>query len=281
VSQPLPEYPGCPWPVDPACFEDTWDALDSSVQDRAVALASATLTRLTGYRVGNCPITVRPCKRSCADGALSYADMHSTFGPWWPVNYGGVWTNSCGCTTDCSCAALCEVVLPGPVGRIDSVKVDGTALARNEFRVDGRRLVWTGAGDCPWPACQDLSKGDDAAGTFSVTYLNAYPVDGLGAYAAGITANEFAKACTGGKCRLPSGVTSIARQGISMDLATGAFPNGLTGIREVDAYIALWNPNPIRQQAKVWSPDLSQPRVSVTTPTGPLPSGDDIDGGTP
>ena len=37
------------------------------VQDRAPGLASATLRRLTGYRVGGCPITVRPCMQVLLD----------------------------------------------------------------------------------------------------------------------------------------------------------------------------------------------------------------------
>ena len=71
-----------------------------------------------------------------------------------------------------------------------------------------------------------MTLADTEPDTFSVTYLNGYPVDGLGAYAAGVLAMEFAKACTGGKCRLPAGVTSVARQGVSLQIATGAFPAG-------------------------------------------------------
>ena len=73
---------------------------------------------------------------------------------------------------------------------------------------------------------------------------------------------EYARACTGGKCRLPQGVTSIVRQGVSFEIEGGAFPNGFTGIREVDAWIALWNPDGLRQQAKVYSPDLKRPRLT-------------------
>jgi hypothetical protein len=46
-----------------------------------------------------------------------------------------------------------------------------------------------------------------------------------------------------------------------MEIAGGAFPDGFTGIREVDAYIALYNPKAIRQRATVWSPDIKSPRV--------------------
>ncbi len=46
-----------------------------------------------------------------------------------------------------------------------------------------------------------------------------------------------------------------------MDIATGSFPGGFTGIREVDAFISIWNPGGRRQQTQVWSPDIHTPRV--------------------
>jgi hypothetical protein len=265
TTAPEPVEPGCPWPVDEGCLTG-WDDLDDDLKDRSVALASETLRRLTGYRVGGCPVTVRPCKKGCVDLLVtpSYYDMLSYGGgvSFWPhINADGLWVNSCGCQTDCGCSALCEIRLPAPVGRVDAVKIDGDTLDADQYRVDGDRLVYLGGGDCVFPACQDMELADSEPGTFSVTYLNAFPVDTIGAYAAGILANEFAKACTTGKCRLPSTVTSIARQGVSMDVVTGSFPNGFTGIREVDAFIGLWNPDALRQSPQVWSPDLRSPRV--------------------
>ena len=107
---PVP-YLSCEWPVDPACFTEDWDALDEPTQDRCRALASATLRRLTGYRVGGCPVTVRPCKQGCVHGA----PYLSGYGRWWPsamwptISGSGDWVNSCGCYTDCSCTALAMV----------------------------------------------------------------------------------------------------------------------------------------------------------------------------
>lgn len=267
TTEPVAVAAGCAWPVDPACFEESWEALDDEVQDRAIALASSTLTRLTGYRVGGCPITVRPCIRSCWDTRhVSYYDMLSYGGgvSFWPhLNSQGLWVNSCGHGPDCSCGPIdCMVHLPAPVGPVTLVMNDGLEVDAEDYRIIDGALVWSGEGDCPWPSCQDLSKPDTEEGTFSVTYLNAYPVDTVGAYAAGLLAMEFAKACTGGKCRLPSGVTRVARQGVSFDVVTGMFPDGFTGIREVDTFIALWNPNHVRQQTQVWTPDVRRTHVS-------------------
>lgn len=259
MTQVIPEYDGCEWPIDSACFTERWETLTPEVQQRAVALASSTLRRLTGYRVGGCPVTVRPspkrqtCWLPTQDG---YHFSGQSFAP--GVDAGGRWLNNCGtCRYDSG-----EVALPPPVGEVHEVRVDGDVLSAAAYRVDGNVLVWMGSGDAPWPVEQDMSLPLTEPDTFSVTYLNSYPVDSLGAQAAGSLAMEFALACSGSsKCRLPSGVTSIARAGVSMEIATGVFPDGRTGIREVDAYLDLWNPHRLSRPPTVYSPDLQRPRV--------------------
>lgn len=234
----VPPYSGCVWPIDPACLTELWDSYDDGTRARALALASSTLYRLTGYRVGGCPVKVRPRpqKGFCA---IPY-DWGSAY-TFTPVNLNGNWTN----LTCPPCGDPRLVNLPAPVGEISEVKVDGAVVPPTDYRiVDGHYLAWVGAGDPPWPAEQDYVIPDTQPGTFSVTYLNSYPVDSLGAYAAGLLTMEFAKACSGNatKCKLPSTVISIVRQGVSYDLSPGAFPDGKSGIREVDAYIEMWNP---------------------------------------
>ena len=58
------------------------------------------------------------------------------------------------------------------------------------------------------------------------------------------------------KCRLPRGVTEISRQGVSMTIEGELFPNGQTGIPEVDAFIFLWNPFNMKTRPRVYSPDM-------------------------
>jgi hypothetical protein len=234
-----------------------WDALTEEVQARATALATSTLRRLSGYRVGGCPITVRPCTQGC------WSSLFAT-GGWGPTQLAdGTWVNTCGCTTDCSCTTLCEVVLAAPVGPISWVKVDGIDIDPLDYRIDnGNRLTWIGVGECPWPSCQEMALPDTELGTFAVRYLNAHAPDSMAAWAAGTLAMEFAKACMGGKCRLPASVTSVTRQGVSFEITTGTFPDGVTGIREVDAWIGLWRPegSPTRTST-VWYPGQRRPRV--------------------
>lgn len=259
LAPTIPALPDYCWPVDVGCCSD-FDNYAPAVQNRAKALAASSLRLLTGSVVGGCPITVRPCKRSCV------SDYHNYYvsGTWMPYSYNGTWVNyGCGCTYEsCSCSALEQISLPPPIGSVSSVKVDGAVLPSTDYRVDNQRwLVRTDGGT--WPTCQALEKPDTEPGTFSVTYLNAQPVDGLGAYAAGVLACEFAKACSGSSCRLPAGVTEITRSGVSFTVPTGAFTDGLTGIREVDAYITTINPNRLRQPVRVWTPDRAETRTTT------------------
>lgn len=253
MSETIPEYAGCLWPVDPACFSDEWESADEAIKQRSLALASSTLHRLTGYRVTACPVTVRPYSSIRCFIPNQFDQFPQAMAP--GINLYGQWVNNCG--------PLCadpgtSIRLPRPVGRIVEVKVDGVVIPPTDYRVlDGNRLAYLGTGD-GWPLGQNVELPDTEEDTFSVTYINGYEPDALGAYAAGLLANEFAKACTGAKkCRLPAGVTSIVRQGVSMEITTGAFPNGMTSIREVDTFIALWNPSGQRQPTTVWYPGSS------------------------
>lgn len=261
MTETVPEFGGCLWPLDTGCLSEEWATMDASVKVRATALASATLSRLTGGRVTACPRTVRPCVRN--NRRLCFVPFDASplamFTP--GLTPAGTWTNDCSCTGRHTCATECEVPLPPPATQVTQVKVDGALVAPTDYRLDGNLLVWIGEGPCPWPETQDLSRSDDLNDTFSVTYLNGYPVDSIGAYAAAVLAMEYAKACVGkGKCRLPGNVRSIVRQGVSFDIVSGAFPDGNTGIREVDTFIALWNPGHLTHAPKVWSPDIRSAR---------------------
>lgn len=255
----LPMLPDSCWPVDTNVCGVEWDDYDPHVQARSIALAGSTLRALTGYRVGGCPITVRPCRRGCDFGGARRFDYTGAY--FNPVVIGGQWLNMlCGCGGTCGCTVLSQIDLPAPVGQVVGVMRDGAAVDPSLYRLDnGHLLVSLGA---PWPLCQDLSLPTTAVGTFSITYLNAYPVDAIGAWAAGILAGEYAKSCVGGKCRLPSGVTSITRQGVSMEITSGAFPDGVTGIREVDTYLMRWNPGHLKFPSAVWSPDMESVRIT-------------------
>ena len=44
--------------------------------------------------------------------------------------------------------------------------------------------------------------------------------------------------------------------GITIEKAAGMFPEGVTGLPEIDAYLMLWNPFGLKVAPRVYSPDL-------------------------
>lgn len=241
----------CLWdlPEVPETMVD-WHTLPEDIKDTARQLASRTVERLTGNRVGVCPITLRPGAR-----VLHSVNFDSYTGGFAPTNWSGTWSNGC-----ITVNSPCEVALPAPIGRIDELKANGVVIDPADYRIDnGYIVVYTGSADCPFPVSQNIALPDTEAGTMSVTYVNAYLPETAGLAACFVLAREYALALTGARCRLPAGVTSVVRQGITMTLESGSFPGGKTGIAEVDAYVSLWNPKGI-VAPQVWSPDLPQHR---------------------
>lgn len=249
----------CVWEPDPACLADEWETLDDEVKDRALMLATSSLQMLTSYRVGTCPVTIRPCPTISRCGC-----------GWNPHIRNGQWYNDCGCQTQC--ASISEFDIPGPVGYVEEMRIDGVEvdLWNGDWRLDnGHLLVWQGIGPSPLPPGQNLDLPDTEPGTWSITYSKSYPVNADARIAVAYLAMEFVKACRPkGKCSLPKGVTSVVRNGVSFTIEAGLFPGGLTGIEIVDAFILKWAPagSPI-QNAQVFNPrNLNKPRTSNRVP---------------
>lgn len=256
----------CVWEPDPACLTDEFNRLEIPVRDRSLMLATSSLQMLTLYRVGTCPITIRPCTRP--------VPRHC--GCWDPMLWNGTWVNRA-CRHDpraTPCGSVNEVVIPGPVGYIDSLKINGheVDIHSGDFRMDnGHRLVWQGEGPSPFLETQNLNLPDTMPGTWSITYSKSHPVEQDGAIAVAYLAMEFAKACQPrSKCALPKGVTNVVRNGVSFTIEAGLFPGGLTGIEIVDAYILKWAPAgaPART-ATVFDPKEMQARITAAVPRRP------------
>jgi hypothetical protein len=249
--------------TDWTCAQAAHDEMDPELLLRSETLAWLTLQMLTGYALDICPVTVRPCKKLCTDGTWTAAPVSAagTFTP--NLNVSGQWVNTCTCGgNSCSCGPIHEIILPGPVGDIVEVQIDGAPLSPSAYRIDNfTHLVRQDGG--VWPDCQDMNLPNKEVGTFSVTYYGGAKPDSMTKYAAGVLAYEFSKACAGGKCRLPSGVTQITRQGVTMEIQQGMFPNGFTGIREVDVVIGLFNPNGLRSPVVIASPDYNPGRKTT------------------
>lgn len=259
--------PCADWPVTWTCDVTT---LNPAVTGVAVSMATETLWALTGMRFGTCEITLRPCARSCDDGRF-----FDDYGPPWqagwaypqPALIGGLWFNlTCSsCSGGCSCNTVSEVVLPAPVNTVVEVLIDGTPLVTGAYRVDNHRLLVRTDGGV-WPTCNDLSKDDTEAGTWSVraTYGEALP-DGA-ALAVGQLACEIAKAASGGDCKLPAGLQQLVRQGVTISYPDVGelFRQGRTGLYLVDMFVATWNPYGLRQRSRVYSVDRPTVRRAGT-----------------
>jgi len=247
-----------PWKPNFDCCPDFADH-DSDLQIRAMSLAWSTIRVLSGGRVGSCPVKMRPCFTTEACPAC--------FGESWMTPYVdsfGNWKNAT-CRRDgmCSCCSVCQIVMPGTVAAVTEVNIDGWKLDTQLFRIDNGNLLVRQDGQC-WPNCQNLGAPEGAIGTITITYIPGILPTTAGLWAAGVLACEYAKACSGDKCRLPSSISSIARQGVTMELRGGMFDNG-TGIREVDAYILSVNPNGLKTPPKVWTPDIESAKHRLTT----------------
>lgn len=260
----VPDQTSFCWPLDTSCLDASWDDLDPAIQARATAQAQSALYRLCAGRVGGCPLTVRPCsQRGCEGLPLGY-EYNAWAGGWmYPfMRADGSVFNCCGAPR-CGCITACEVEPGGFIGTISEIKIDGTPQDLADFSTaDHESIVYLGSGDCPFPKFQNMALPDTEPGTFSITYLPAWDVDGEGAFACALLAFEFAKACNGDKkCRLPTNVTSLVRQGVSYNIISGVFPGGRTGIFEVDSYIGRYNPAGLMDEPAVWTPTMPKSRT--------------------
>lgn len=247
--------------------------LDPVVKARSESLAWSTLQRLTGGNIAICPKLVRPCAARCSAQTWYTAPVTGASQSPWPsgngafqpnINANGQWVNSCGCSNpdSCSCTSVQEVILPGMVGDIVRVTLEGADLDPTAYRVDnGNRLVRQDG--APWPACQDMNLPITDDGAFVVEYYDGAAPDSSLEFAAGLLAVEYYRACTNQSCQLPSGVTSVVRQGVAMEIANGLFVNGYTGIKAVDAVISIYNPFGHKARPVVMSPDVPRGRTQT------------------
>lgn len=254
--------------------EEAYDAARTAENEAAFEMAEmyawSTLAALTNYRVGTCPITVRPCVQRALIGT-SYLTapvgrgnsgaLGGLIGQFVPYMTGGHWVNGCGCRQSCECTTLPEVYVPGPVTKIVNVRVDGVILERSAYKIfDGNRLVRVDGGT--WPLCQDLAAADDEG--FSITYYRGVFPNAMVKYAAGVLANEYMLGFNGSEeCRLPDNLTGMARSGESYTFQAADFPGGKTGIREVDMVVNIYNPHNLRAPVIVASADDYGPSVQT------------------
>lgn len=266
----------CNWPVNLECVPE-WQDYPPQTWADAVEAASRMLWALTGRSFGTCPRIVRPCRRAC--GSMGYG---MGWGPWWngwggsyfqPTMINGAWINMvCGsCTDDCSCTSVQALVLPGPIDSVTAVWQNGVRLDPSAYKVmDKEKIFRTDGGG--WPYCQRLDLPLTADDTLGVEYQWGQPVPAGGAMMTALLARELAKACAGGACRLPGRVTQVSRDGVSMTLDPELFYKfRMTGLAEVDAWIASVNPYGVVRPPYIRYPGDRRPSVQTWPTPEPTP----------
>lgn len=220
---------------------------------------------------GGCRETVRPCKTG--DGCWGLGGTESNGvnlaiagADWWfGWGLGGWgWYNGGEGYAACGCGGLSQVKLDGyPVTAVTEVLIAGDVVDPATYRLDGHRYLVRlrdpSSGErLHWPACQDLAKPDTEPGTWSVSYEYGSPPPALGVLAACELALQFYYARTGSdECVLPTGVTKIVRQGITIERLQPMFVKGQrTGLPLVDGFLAGANPNGLRRRPAVMSPGV-------------------------
>lgn len=143
-----------------------------------------------------------------------------------------------------------------PIGVVTEVREDGVLLASSAYRFS--RSGWlTRLDGRSWNTCLD---------TTTVTYSFGEPPPEGGVHAAVELAVELAAFARGDQCAWPKTVTSVTRQGLSLEITNPMdfIGEGRTGLPGVDMWLGAVNPQARPQRGRVWSPDL--PTASVRYP---------------
>jgi hypothetical protein len=275
----ISEGPCTPWasPDDVLGAQGIPD--DADVID-AIDAASYVLWTLSARQFsGGCIGFVRPCAAGCSwgfgDSADNGVNLALAGADWWfgwgSGVGGGSWGWWSGSNQGCGCRPLSEVRLAGyPVTGIKAVTINGTVLDSSEYRLDMNRflvrLADTDGNARFWPACQDLDREPGEPHTWSVEYFYGAPPPTAGKLAACELAAQFYWAMNNpAKCTLPTGVTKLTRQGVTIERLLPMFgKDGRTGLVLTDAFLASVNPGGLRRRPAVRSPGY--PRYGRRTP---------------
>lgn len=256
-----------PWPVrwPGSCDIST---VSPEITGIAVQAASELLYQLTAQRFGLCRVALRPCREECFGNGFGWGFRAGWWGdvgyptPYWS---NGQWYNlGCGqCGSSCSCTAMSEVYLPGPVNAIVEVIEHGVILTPDvDYRLDDyRKLVRLGG---VWPFCNDLNQPVTGTGTYTVVADFGENVPILGQLAMGEVACDLINFLLGEDCKLPAGITDLTRQGVSMSFAD--VDNGLTTFfaKFPISYLFVKTYNPHQLMARARAYDIDGPDFRIT-----------------
>lgn len=239
---------------------------------RSIAGATNLLYVLSGRQFRTGRSVVRPCAPSSSYGTQSYLYPYSSmsgYGAAWGFAAGWSWT-AVGMGWWQNGQDLSELLLQGPVRKINSVIVDGENLGgwpppnRNFTLYDGRRLVRNavqqagGAASNAWPWNQQLQLDLTNPGTFAIDYEWGKPPPPEGVVACIELAIAVANALSGDEdAKLPSRVLSVTTQGVSVAVGDPLtyIREDLTGLPLVDMFLNAVNPAKLRRRSLFLGPN--------------------------
>lgn len=263
-----PVGPCSPWEAIFPADVSSFPATGASGVESAVAVATEVLWSLSGRQFGTCDVVVRPCRTQDAiygplpqigHGYTPYLDRSGAF-----------WHNICGHPRNgCGCGPMEQIDLAPmiPAIAVSGVTIDGAPVDPAAYEIQARRyLVRLDGGR--WPSCQDLTADLTEEGSFGLTLRFGNEVPLAGRRAVGELAHELLKASNPGtgECRLPSRISSVTRQGVTMTMLDpmAFLDGGKTGLYLVDLWLGSVNPNRLASRPSAWSPDRPPPHRVVS-----------------
>jgi hypothetical protein len=242
----------------------------------AIAVATDLLFTLSGRQFRSGRSLIRPTPIDSAYGNQSYLYPYSSmsgYGAAWGFAAGWAWT-AMGMGWWQGGQDLSEVVLQGPVQRINQVWVDGDLLSADNYTLyDGRRLVrnvdTTGQTTGAWPWNQQLQLPLTEPGTWAIDYDWGRPPPASGKAACIELAVEVAQSLSGqDTTRLPARVISVSTQGVATAVgdALTYIRESMVGIPLVDLFLQAHNPSKLRRRTIMIGPNSQQGREMATWP---------------
>lgn len=264
----------CDWEISYSACDDltSHETLTADQVAQVEDMATEFLWRWTGRVYGVCEATIQPCPtvgRRLRTPQITNSPFDigvvGRLGPWESVYFGGQrFDLGCGvCADSCGCGDTSTAIrLPGHVQSITSITIEGVVLDPSAYRLTKDGTLFRTDGEA-WPRFQDRSLPPGGPGTWEIELTYGIPVPVGGQVAAGVLANEFARAfCRDSKCALPVRVQQVSRQGVSIVMDTfDDLERGGTGIWMVDSWVtSIMKP---AQTSTVLSPDLHRGRTHI------------------
>lgn len=219
----------CCWPDPPLdrCCPDPTDEAEAAQIERAIAIATAILTRRSGYTVGLCMATLRPlgpcrvCRSLLCCGAGDWLHLSGPLGL--------------------------------PISAVVGVRLGPDPYEPSDWRWDASEGILWAVPPLRWPMRDEKWSECGFGEAFCIDVVVGNPPDAWALDVAAALACELVKSCRGDKCRLPKNATSVSGQGITVSLSDREIGDL---IPEVSAWLTAVNPHGAMLPARISSPDL-------------------------